>query len=367
MNIQKIKNNALKLIKFVDDSTNYSNTVPMEVYDAFSIPIPSDDGKQSLASILFWSSFELLGETDIPGANIISWFLGGLVDYYSQDGKTPPDLNQEFINIIDRFTNTMLQLRKDLGEIYENTEKHLNDTYTIPFGDKKTIKVSELEFYDIPNEPDSNFTDLIDHFRKYFRKSITKDLMPKYYKIATVYLKIIERPDPFEPEYYICSENPEDDSSSCQNSKSNCPYTWDINQNDNYIIVTAPGSNNNHYNNNSTDMIQFKNTGVDNSVESFYRTLNSMVKEYGSGSFYSSKINDIGNVEYYCYWLVNYCDCDDISSKKSNGGGWQVAPEAFTKWLFIDDGGKEVLFPDAVTHRKEVFIDWKLDGSKGVH
>ncbi len=360
--IKKIKANADLLITYIDKCTSYSSTVPMEVYDAFSIPVPSDDGTQSLASILFWSAYELLGETEIPGAGIISWILGGLVDYYSQDGKVPPDLNQKFINIIDRYTNTMLQLRRDLGNIYEEPEAHLNDTYTIPFGTKKTIKVSELADYDIPQSEDPHFTDLIDAFRKCFRRSVTKEIMPQYYQIATVFVKTIERPDPFEPERYLCSESPEDDNSSCSNSKSNCPLTWDIENS--YILVTAPGSNNNGYNNNSTDMIYFNNVGTDQSVDSFYETLNAMVKTYGSGCYYSSKVID-NTVQYYCYWLVNYRGCDDITAPNRNGG-WQVAPEAFTKWLFIDDGGRETLSLDAVAYREDVFKNWNLDGYKGV-
>lgn len=368
--LEKIKRNANNLIDYIDGCNNYSNSVPMEVYNAFLIPVPSDDGKQGLASILFWSAFELIGNCEFPGAGVVSWMLGGLVDYYSQDGKTPDNLNQQFAQIIQRFSETMLQMRRDMSAIYDNPEKHLNDVYTIPFGDKKTFTVSELENYSIPDK--NNNTDLIDMFRKAFRKVITKQIMPNHYQIAVIYNKTTERPDPFEPEVWLCSQNPEDDNTSCEHDGSNCPYVWNTHNNGltgtNIILVTAPGSNNNHYNDCSTDMIEFANCGSDISENSFYLTLFEMVKKYGSGSFYSNRINDGGNVEYYCYWLVNYRDCDRIYSKiQSNDDGWQVAPEAFTKWLFIDDGGKHTVNADGVAIRSEVFKQWGLDGSKGVH
>ena len=367
--LEKIKKNANNIIDYIDGCTNYSNTVPMEVYFAFSIPVPADDGKQSLASILFWSAFDLIGDCEFPGASVVSWMLGGLVDYYSQDGKTPDNLNKQFAQITERFAETMLQMRRDMSAIYDNPEKHLNDVYTIPFGDKKTFTVSELENYTIPDK--NNNTDLIDVFRKSFRKVICKQIMPDHYKIAVVYNKEVERPDPFEPEVYLCSLNPEDDETSCANDGSNCPYVWvthnsSMNES-HYILMTAPGSNNNHYNNDSTDMIEFGNRGVDNSAESFYVTLTEMVKEYGSGSFYSNSVNEAGNIEYYCYWLVNYRDCDNISLKKQSNGGWQVSPESFNKWLFIDDGGKHIINDNGVATRSEVFKEWGLDGSKGVH
>ena len=148
-NLKKIKENANNLIDYIDDCSNYSNSVPTEVYDAFSIPIPSDDGNQSLASILFWSAFDLIGSCEFAGAGVISWMLGGLVNYYSQDGKTPDDLNKQFAQIIERFSKTMLQMRKDMAAIYDDPEKHLNDVYKIPFGDKNTFTVSELENYQV--------------------------------------------------------------------------------------------------------------------------------------------------------------------------------------------------------------------------
>ena len=366
VNIEKIKRNANNLIDYLDGCNNYSSNTPMEVYTAFSIPVPADDGTQSLASILFWSAFELIGDCEFPGASVVSWMLGGLVNYYSQDGKTPDDLNKQFAVIIQRFNETMLQMRRDMCAIHDDPEKHLNDSYDLPFGDKKTFVVSELSDYDVPDK-DHN-TDLIDMFRKSFRKTITKQLMSSKYKIAVVYTKTVERPDPFEPEVYLCSASPEDDDTSCDRNGSNCASVWDANDaNTQHIIVTAPGSNNNGYDDFSTEMIQVDNKGKDGSVASFYTTLESMVKDYGSGSFYHSKVVSDTKVEYYRYWLVNYRGCDYVSTRFKSIGGWQVSPEAFNKWLFIDDGGRQTLNADGVVTREEVFKEWGLDGSKGVH
>ena len=72
VNIEKIKRNANNLIDYLDGCNNYSSNTPMEVYTAFSIPVPADDGTQSLASILFWSAFELIGDCEFPGASVVS-------------------------------------------------------------------------------------------------------------------------------------------------------------------------------------------------------------------------------------------------------------------------------------------------------
>ena len=92
-----------------------------------------------------------------------------------------------------------------------------------------------------------------------------------------------------------------------------------------------------------------------------------LFRSYGSGSFYSSKVVSDTKVEYYRYWLVNYRGCDYVSTRFKSIGGWQVSPEAFNKWLFIDDGGRQTLNADGVVTREEVFKEWGLDGSKGVH
>lgn len=364
-NLDKIKINANNLIDYIDGCSNYSSTVPMEVYAAFSIPVPSDTGKQSLASILFWSAFELIGDCEFPGASVVSWILGGLVNYYGQDGQTPDNLNKQFAEIIQRFSETMLQMRRDLAAIYDDPAKHLDDVYQIPFGDKRTFQVSELENYDVPDK--NNNTDLIDMFRRSFRKSISKDLMPDRYKIAVAYQKVVERPDPFEPELYVCSVNPEDSDTSCSNNRSNCPIEWKCDDPSTHnIVVTAPGSNNNGYNDFSSDFIVVSNKGIDGSADSFYTTLLEMVKSYGSGSFYNNMITPDGNISYNRYWLVNYRGCD-LAATCGSIGGWQVSPEAFNKWLFIDDGGKNIINADGVATRAEVFKDWGLDGHKGVN
>lgn len=366
-NIEKIKETASRLIDLLDGCADYSSQVPLEVYTAFSIKTPEDDGSQSLASILFWSSFELIGATELPGSSIASWFLGGLVDYYSQDGKTPPDLNKKFLSIIERYSETMLQLRRDLGEIMVNPEAHLNDTYKVPFGNKGAVSVAELGDHTVPERRDPNATTMMDVFRKAFRRNIASQLMPDFYRVLVTYYHEIDRPDPFEPEYQLCSESPEDPESACGRHGSNCPNSWNLDHDaNNSIILTVPG----YHNNNQSYDLRFNNTSVDNSVESFKHTVNSAVKNLAGGCYFSSSRAD-NKILYYSYWLVSK-DCGDNcfyceeSDPPSSSQGWQVAQKSFTDWLFSDDGVGGTIIDDGVATRVDVFMNWGMEGSKGV-
>lgn len=359
--LQRIKDNASRLIDFLDACSNYSSSVPLEVYTAMSIPTPKDDGKQSLASILFWSSFELIGSTEFKGAGIISWFLGGLVNFYGQDDSTPPDLNKVFNTVIERYATTMIQMRKDLGEIWKDPSFHLDDTYKVPFGDKGYVSVSDLGRYDVPDRRDPDCTDMVEVFRRALRRTITSQVMPQKYKIACVYDRYIERPDPFEPEVQLCSVNPEDSDSGCSGNKANCPVEWHGDS----VRISAPGSHNNNQSYNQ----DFPNQGSGDSLDSLRKTISSIIQQYGGGSFYSSGVVG-GRANYYQYWLIS-CDCGDAyycddSASLGDCSGWQVAPKDFTDWLFSDDGCGKVVAADGVATRADVFTKFGLTGSKGV-
>lgn len=366
-NLEKIKETASRLIDLLDGCSDYSSQVPLEVYTAFSIKTPEDDGSQSLASILFWSSFELIGATDLPGSSIASWFLGGLVDYYSQDGKTPPDLNKKFLSIIERYSETMLQLRRDLGEIMVNPEAHLNDTYKVPFGKKGSVSVAELGDHTVPERRDPDATTMMDVFRKAFRRNIASQLMPDFYRVLVTYYHEIDRPDPFEPEYQLCSESPEDPESACGRHGSNCPREWNLDPSaTNTIQITAPG----YRNNNQSYSFNFANVGQNNSIESFKKTVAAAVKQFAGGCLFSSRL-DGSKILYTPYWLVskdcgNDCFYCEESDPPNSSQGWQVAQKSFTNWLFSDDGVGGKIIDDGVATRADVFMNWGMDGSKGV-
>jgi hypothetical protein len=105
-------------------------------------------------------------------------------------------------------------------------------------------------------------------------------------------------------------------------------------------------------------------------VESFKHTVNSAVKNLAGGCYFSSSRAD-NKILYYSYWLVSK-DCGDNcfyceeSDPPSSSQGWQVAQKSFTDWLFSDDGVGGTIIDDGVATRADVFINWGMEGSKGV-
>jgi hypothetical protein len=77
------------------------------------------------------SSYELIGELPIPGASIISWLIGGILDSYSSN--TPQNLNLDFGEVAARYNKTYYQIRMDLTTMYNNPSENIDKVYSITF------------------------------------------------------------------------------------------------------------------------------------------------------------------------------------------------------------------------------------------
>ena len=338
------------MIQFLDACGDYSAQVPLEVYMAFQIATPSDP-KQGLASILFASSFELIADTELPGAGVLSWFLSGLQESYADPRTEPASLAAPFLNILERFDNNMTQMRYDLSVIHADPQSHLGDTYQIPWGPKKTITVAELGSYDFPSSEDPNFTLLIEAFRKAWKKTLTKNLLPTRYQIATIHYHYEDRPDPFEPEEDCWPENP-------KGSDANVSQFWSGGD----VEISLCGDSGSRPRQSNVD-----GTGV-NTLRAFQGTIAKIISANPAGCYVYEEVwdrpaPDLNRVwkgaYYWSYWLV--------PSGSYGKESFTLAPNDFVNWLFIDDGVGNVTNSNGVTSRLEVFQSWGLDGSEGVH
>jgi len=349
-NLAKIKENAGRIIDFLDVCNIYSGNVPPEVYLKFNIS-DRPDKDQSFIEILFCSAFETIAEEN-PYGKVFAWFLSGLTEYYSEPGETPQNLLPGiFSDVLERFDATRLQLREDLSKIYDNPQAHLNDTYNIPWGDKKTITVSELDDYDLPTKESSVVTDCAVLFSKGLKKYLAMQLMPSQYEIATIYYYYHERPDPFEPEEYCYPQNPE-------SGESNSPIDWDGNR---LMITTCGSSGYRFYVDNQDGNGSFFES-------SFIKTVGKILKDNPAG-FYCVDNYTLGSpwpppaplrsLKFYSYWLIQ------------KGGylkeDFSLAPADFCNWIFSDDGFGNIVNPNGVDKRENVFTQWGLNGSKGVY
>jgi hypothetical protein len=352
--LDRIRQNTDRMIKYLDACAAYASQVPLEVYLAFQIPTPTD-AKQGLASALFSSCFELISEVPIPGSGILSWFLSGLQEAYSDPKTEPASLAAPMVDILARFDANMLQMRLDLSIIHQDPQSHLYDTYQIPWGNKRTIQVWELGVMDFPDQNEPDFTRLIEVFVKAWRKSLSKNLLPMRYQIATIHYKV-ELEQSGDPTLFIrvrrCwPENPKD-------SDANVPHSWS--GGDVEISLCGPLSGHRPIQSN------VHGDGV-NTRQAFLDTIAKIVSDHPEACYLYDEIWERSAPDLNWGWKgATYWSCWLVPAGSYGNQSFTLAPVDFVHWLFIDDGAGNVVNPNGVAYRKEVFTSWGLEGTEGV-
>ena len=333
--IQQIRNNLRIIIDFNELAYSVSKLIIDETYHIFNI-VPTDPSEAVFAELLFTAFYEL---------NIIGWVLSGIVKGLSKQDH----MTKHFTKLESRYSETTFQIRKELTEIRSDISGNLNRTYVIPatFGvDKSTITVRELSAYIFPDRYSTEFSKLLDIYKKGFRKALVKKLIIKTNNYGII---MFEGHNP----KYIVPSNP-DLSIRCNPG----PFYWNLTDEKNIatdIIINA-----------TMDMNWYiPPDKVGKGVDPLYagncgsKTVSGFLANIGY-------FNNIVGASYITYDLSHIIDGEGrivsyyyfIANNYNNKSNWKLMDKTITDYLFIDDGTGKIINPDGIATREEVFRNW---------
>ena len=327
-----IKQNLKNLIDLNDLSYPPASAQIGIVYGYLTEDDNHDNGTGLFANLLF-SALGLIGEIEaIPAAPVIAWFLSAVVNTFNE--KTQPQLYSPFPQIAARYTATYMAIDDALTTILNDLDHHMDDVFTIPdyinlpppYNNKKTITVRELASVTIPANYSDDFNTCKDRFIIGFRNELVKQELPRInkYGIGTIHKRDMGR------------------------------Y--------NIFVMTVPGSPNDtlygwstgRYTIDSND-IQLENHNVTvsgNKYSDFNATAGSYCEQMG-GALIVPISNDGANIDYHKYYMFTGYETDEHS-------GWNLSSKDFYDWLFQDDGFGNVIRPDSVGKRNDIFRNWNI-------
>ena len=320
MDYSNIKNNAFHMQMFIDDVVNYNNSILLEVYGKLQQEVPKDP-KQSTVSKLLQRAYEKVEEKlGIP--DIIGIYKGLDKEY---DLNPPPALIGDFSDIAERFRMTYLQMRTKLAQIYDKPEKYANEVY----GDFQVGKMSTIHF---PEYGTLDFNNLLVTFNNVFRMEITRDELVKRYKIGIT--EFISRPQ-------VRLVNPVGGRDPEFNVK-----WWILEHGINTLIPERS------FGMSKEETINKGN--FDNTLIPFLeRVPGVFLDRYDRPDGIAwQEYCMVGKwVEYgqYTWTLLSAAD--------------KATALRLSNWLFIDDGYGNIMNPNGVAYRRDVFTKWGIEGS----
>ena len=336
----KIRRNLDRLIDFADISFDYSQGAITEVYETLKAGNSPGDNR-SLFAKLMSSSYELIGAVPIPGSEVVSWFVGAVVDTYSNENP-PGDINldQDYADMVLRYSATSLGLRNDLSDMRTNTNERRDRVYTVPFGNKQTITVRDLINVDLPSKDDVGFSDLLVAHRRGLKHAVCKPPFQAMRKWGVYYELKSSNPRGLVPakrggnQGWIVHGNLNDWGKG-QELFSNQPLTYIRPE---YVKVEIYGE-------------------LDDPVANFKDAGARFIKGFPAAVIMPQDQNYMYNGERQQAYRQYYVLTDYGSSIN-----FAVADGGFMNWLFIDDGFGNITNPDGVGYREEIVREWMING-----
>jgi hypothetical protein len=332
--IQKLKTNLKNLIDFNDLS--YSTTSPVidEVYHYLNSVQKTDPGVSVFENLLD-SSYELIGELPIPGASIISWLIGGILDSYSSN--TPQNLNLDFGEVAARYNKTYYQIRMDLTTMYNNPFENIDKVYSINFGNKKTITLRELLDYDVPSKDDKSFTELLQAHTRGFRSALCKQELPKTKQWSIAFVSF------YDGFAYVPGNNFREIYISPTIWEENFTAEGELNWIDNEELVD-------HHKDIPKIGVSSPNLDLESMKQTCGKFCQLQPQAYVNGYLQHVKWNNEYTITViFKYYLMEHFD---------GPNSWTLANASFCNWLFKDDSFGNIINPDGCGLRSDVLRNW---------
>jgi len=337
--IVKIRKNLDRLIDFADISYDYSQSAITDVYETLKAGNSPGDNR-SLFTKLMSSSYELIGAVPVPGSEVVAWFVGAVVDTYVDVNPPGVNLDEQFADMVERYSKTCLGLRGDLSDMYTNTNERRDQVYTVPFGNKQTVTLRDLINIEIPNKDDKSFNDLLVAQRRGLKHAVCKPPFQAMRKWGVYYELKSSNPRGLVPakrggnQGWIVHGNLNDWGKG-QELFSNQPLTYIRPE---YVTVEIYGE-------------------LDDPVANFKDAGARFIKGFPAAVIMPQDQNYMYNGERQQAYRQYYVLTDYGSSIN-----FAVADGDFMNWLFIDDGFGNITNPDGVGYREEIVREWMING-----
>ncbi len=336
VNYDKIKSNLKNLIDLNRDVYAPTNSEIGIVYGYLKSEDNHDNGLGLFGNLLF-SAFSLIGSIEgLPGAPIIAWFLSGVVQSYYTPPTPPNLLDPDITKVADRYLAIYMQIDTDLTYLLNNIDENLDKVYNIPdnldlpepFKDKKTITLRELQDYDIPDKYNEKYVQIKNAHIIGFRNELTKQELARVggYAIGTVQRRIQQK-------YWLYIMHAPGDA-------GDITHSWNSN---NFEIDNIELQKGNHI------------TVNGNSIDDFDKSMGSFCDQVGC-AFVIPTSRNTDEVQYHKYYMVTGFSDGEWS-------GWDIPSKDFTDWLFKDDGFGNIVRPESVAMREDVFRNWNITNS----
>lgn len=324
MDLSNIKRNALRMQMFIDDIVNYNNAILIEIYGKLQQDVAKDP-KQSTISKLLTRAYETV-ERKLGIPDVIGFYKGLNVEY---NLSPPPALLGDFSDIAERFRMTYLQMRTKLAQIYDNPEKYADEVYG-------QFQVGNMSTINFPEYGSLNFNTLLVTFNNAFRLEIVRDELVKHYRIGFTY---------FVSQPQIKLLNPETSRFTELNVKS-----WRGPFGNNGISTTIPER--------SFGLAK----GERITRDTFEKNVTAFLERVPG--VYIEKYDRPHGIAYQEYCLVgNWVEYGQCTWTLLSSANKETALR-LSNWLFIDDGFGNIMNPNGVAYRKDVFTNWGIEGSR---
>jgi hypothetical protein len=312
--ILKLKKNIASIIDFIDDSLEQSKSAINEVYEKLDLNDDCDYGPNLFEKILY-NSFDAINKTNIKGTTHIASILSGIVN--NINGVNEPEILDELSGLKERFEKTISYIRISLNKIYDDPQRYLNKVYGCPLSISNSVKkitIMDLLNVEIPNKYNSFYTDILKAYFNSVRYFITKHEMSTNLDFSIVAISSSGKQ---------CSQNSIDDILWMWDSKT--LYSQTIN---------------------NTEL------GTDEDIKISYATGKNFYET--AGQFCESSVNGFvikvdNKIYYHKYYIVSNNE--------------EIYNDDFYKWLIQDDGFGNVIRPNSIVSREELFRNWGLHGS----
>jgi hypothetical protein len=338
IDFDKISTNLKNLIDLNRQSFAPTNAEIEIVYLYLKSEDNHDNGLGLFGNLLF-SAFSLIGSLEgLPCAPIIAWFLSGVVQSY--DSPTPPPnlIDPDITKIKERNLATNMQIDSDLTYLLNHIEENLDKVYNIPdklilpdpFKNKKTITLRELQDYDIPDQYSDDFVSIKNAHIIGFRNELVKQELPRVggYAIGTVQRRIQQK-------YWLYIMH-------CPGESGDEIHSWNSND---LEISNSELQRGNHITLNG------------NNFDDFNRIMGSFCDQVGCALVIPTNKTP-SEIRYHKYYMVS-------GFSDGQWSGWDIPSQDFTNWLFKDDGFGNIVRPESIAMREDIFRNWGItNGTK---
>ena len=354
--IIKIKANLDTIIALNEAMYIQQGNIIFEVWSTLQAQLDignnAPDPKKSNWLDYFVDAIAIIGiVTEQPEIDIVAVVLGGVVEYITTDSSTQSmtkvNLDSDFGSLSSRNTNTYEAAQVIYGMFYDNPNTYRDQPLTIPGKDPCTLR--DLININVPGKDSEIFQICVQAQSRQFRTNIT---IPEMIKMKYWDVYYVED-DNTLPDFGWAFKITDGDIGDFQRSRN---FNSENVGNGKKFIA------NDEIRRYHPDYVQADGIGNDdNDIKSSYLFGgNNFITQFPASMIYPWTVTNISI--YSCRWYL----MERASAVQDRSPNYGIANGDFVKWLFIDDGFGNVINPDGVLYRVDLFTSGILPNGEWI-